>query len=121
MLLPFISVLTQLISAASYLRIHQKGFGAVGVSNKYGARSYARYPIFWGLKEIGKLPNPDPSDTDPWDREAEARQVITVDPAYEASRGDLRRQAQEWAQLDVDPKAELFVFVGRWSTQKVRL
>ena len=73
------------------------------------------------MKEIGKLPNPDPSDTDPWDREAEARQVITVDPAYEASRGDLRRQAQEWAQLDVDPNAELFVFVGRWSNQKVSL
>ena len=71
------------------------------------------------MKEIGKLPNPDPSDTDPWDREAEARQVITVDPTYEASRGDLRRQAQEWAQLDVDPNAELFVFVGRWSNQKV--
>jgi alpha-1,3-glucan synthase len=88
------------------------------VSNKYGARSYARYPIFWGLKEIGKLPNPDPSDTDPWDREAEARQIITVDPAYEASRGDLRRQAQEWAGLDVNPNAELFVFVGRWSNQK---
>jgi hypothetical protein len=27
----------------SYLRVHQKGFGAVGVSNKYGARSFARY------------------------------------------------------------------------------
>jgi alpha-1,3-glucan synthase len=64
------------------------------------------------------LPNPDPSDTEPWDREAEERQVITVDPAYEASRGDLRRQAQEWAKLDVDPTAELFVFVGRWSNQK---
>jgi alpha-1,3-glucan synthase len=64
------------------------------------------------------LPNPDPSDTEPWDRETEENQVITVDPAYEASRGDLRRQAQEWAKLDVDPTAELFVFVGRWSNQK---
>jgi alpha-1,3-glucan synthase len=120
-LFQLIGASTQLISNASYLRIHQKGFGAVGVSNKYGARSYARYPIFWGLKEIGKLPNPDPSDTDPWDREAEARQLISVDLTYEASRGDLRRQAQEWAQLDVDPNAELFVFVGRWSNQKVCL
>jgi alpha-1,3-glucan synthase len=51
-------VFNLLHAGASYLRIHQKGFGAVGVSNKYGPRSYARYPIFWGLKEIGKLPNP---------------------------------------------------------------
>ncbi|CCF42811.1 alpha-1,3-glucan synthase Ags2 [Colletotrichum higginsianum] len=43
---------------------------------------------------------------------------IEVDPAYEAGRGDLRRQAQEWAGLNVDPDAELFVFVGRWSLQK---
>lgn len=66
------------------------------------------------------MPNPDPSDTAPWNRETEEllAKVITVDPAYEASRGDLRRQAQEWAHLDVDPTAELFVFVGRWSNQK---
>ncbi|TKA69838.1 hypothetical protein B0A49_07425 [Cryomyces minteri] len=114
----FGEVFNLLHAGASYLRVHQKGFGAVGVSNKYGERSFARYPIFWGLKEIGKLPNPDPSDTEPWDKDAEAKQVITVDPAYEASRGDLRRQAQEWAGLDVDPKAELFTFVGRWSNQK---
>lgn len=114
----FGEVFNLLHAGASYLRVHQKGFGAVGVSKKYGDRSYARYPIFWGLKEIGKLPNPDPSDTEPWDPEAEARQAITVDPAYEASRVDLRCQAQEWAHLDVNPGAELFVFVGRWSVQK---
>lgn len=125
------------LRAASYLRVHQKGFGAVGVSNKYGPRSYAfvvlpffsvctaltlssRYPIFWGLKEIGKLPNPDPSDTEPWNRESDAAasQIVTVDHIYEASRGDLRKQAQEWAGLTVDTTAELFVFVGRWSVQK---
>ncbi|KAE9972211.1 hypothetical protein EG328_005136 [Venturia inaequalis] len=116
----FGDVFNLLHAAASYLRVHQRGFGAVGVSNKYGARSYARYPIFWGLKEIGKLPNPDPSDTAPWDRETEEQlaKAITVDPAYEASRGQLRCQAQEWAGLNVDPTAELFVFVGRWSSQK---
>ncbi|KAI5272965.1 putative alpha 1,3 glucan synthase [Aureobasidium subglaciale] len=115
----FGEVFNLLHAGVSYLRIHQKGFGAVGVSNKYGARSFARYPIFWGLSSgIGKLPNPDPSDTAPWNREEEANQVITVDPVYEASRGDLRRQAQEWAGLEVDPNAELFVFVGRWSNQK---
>jgi len=42
----FGEVFNLLHAAASYLRIHQKGFGAVGVSNKYGDRSYARYPIF---------------------------------------------------------------------------
>ena len=114
----FGEVFNLLHAAASYLRVHQKGFGAVGVSNKYGPRSYARYPIFWGLSEIGKLPNPDPSDTEPWNQEEEAKQIITVDPVYEAGRGDLRRQAQEWAHLNVDPTAELFVFVGRWSVQK---
>jgi alpha-1,3-glucan synthase len=46
----FGEVFNLLHAGASYLRVHQKGFGAVGVSNKYGARSYARYPIFWGLK-----------------------------------------------------------------------
>jgi alpha-1,3-glucan synthase len=51
----FGEVFNLLHAGASYLRVHQKGFGAVGVSNKYGARSYARYPIFWGLKEIGKV------------------------------------------------------------------
>ncbi|KAG9896840.1 putative alpha 1,3 glucan synthase, partial [Aureobasidium melanogenum] len=114
----FGEVFNLLHAGVSYLRVHQKGFGAVGVSNKYGARSFARYPIFWGLKEIGKLPNPDPSDTAPWSREEEANQVIKVDPAYEASRGELRKQAQEWAGLEVDPTAQLFVFVGRWSNQK---
>jgi alpha-1,3-glucan synthase len=114
----FGEVFNLLHAGASYLRVHQRGFGAVGVSNKYGKRSYARYPIFWGLKEVGRLPNPDPSDTAPWKPETE-NEVITVDPEYEAGRGDLRRQAQEWAQLDVDPTAELFVFVGRWSNQKV--
>src|SRR5438045_5373125 len=61
----FGEVFNLLHAGASYLRVHQKGYGAVGVSNKYGERSYARYPIFWGLKKIGKLPNPDPSDIAP--------------------------------------------------------
>jgi alpha-1,3-glucan synthase len=40
----FGSVFNLLHAAASYLRVHQSGFGAVGVSKKYGDRSYARYP-----------------------------------------------------------------------------
>ncbi|ORY61497.1 alpha amylase [Pseudomassariella vexata] len=114
------SVFNLLHAGASYLRLHQRGFGAVGVSKKYGDRSLARYPIFWSLKEIGQLPNPDPSDTAEWNPEMEdlGEKGIKVDPAFEAARGDLRRQAQEWAGLEVDPTAELFVFVGRWSVQK---
>jgi len=57
----FGDVFNLLHAGSSYIRIHQKGFGAVGVSKKYGKRSWARYPIFWGLSKIGNLPNPDPS------------------------------------------------------------
>ena len=39
----FGEVFNLLHAGVSYLRVHQKGFGAVGVSNKYGARSFARY------------------------------------------------------------------------------
>ena len=114
----FGEVFNLLHTGASYLRIHQKGFGAVGVSNKYGARSHARYPIFWGLSKVGKLPNPDPSDTGEWDKQLPKEEDIHVDSDFEAGRADLKRQAQEWAGLTVNPKADLFVFVGRWSNQK---
>lgn len=78
-----------------------QGFGAVGVSKKYGGRSLARYPIFWGLDKIGSLPNPDPTDTAPL---AENQVPINaqVDRNQEAKRGAFRRQAQEWAGLNID-------------------
>jgi alpha-1,3-glucan synthase len=104
-------------AGTSYLRVHQKGFGAVGVSKKYGARSFARYPIFWGLPKVGILPNPDPADVEHFDK-CLPDPNITIDQEYEASRGAARRQAQQWASLQVDETAELFVFVGRWSMQK---
>ena len=113
----FGEVFNLLHAGASYLRVHQGGFGAVGVSKKYGKRSFARYPIFWGLKEIGALPNPDPSDTAEWNNETPA-QDVRVDADFEAGRGELRRRSQEWAGLDQNPTADLFVFVGRWSMQK---
>lgn len=116
------SVFNLLHAGASYLRYHQRGFGAVGVSKKYGDRSLARYPIFWSLKAIGQLPNPDPSDTAEWDPEKDAtvssKEGIEVDQDFEGTRGELRTKAQEWAGLEIDPTAELFVFVGRWSLQK---
>lgn len=104
-------------AGVSYLRIHQKGFGAVGVSKKYGKRSFARYPIFWGLPKIGHLPNPDPADIAAFDKKLPDPNV-TIDAEYEASRGPTRKLAQQWAGLNVDESAELFVFVGRWSMQK---
>lgn len=117
----FGEVFNLLHAGASYLREYQHGFGAVGVSKKYGKRSFARYPIFWGLSKIGSLPNPDPSDTGEWSPELEAAsqaQEVEIDAAFEAGRGELRRQAQEWAGIEQNPDAELFVFVGRWSMQK---
>ena len=114
----FGNVFNLLHAGVSYLRIHQKGFGAVGVSNKYGKRSWARYPIFWGVKKIGKLPNPDPSDTGDFDGNNPVEEVVTVDREFEERRAEYKRQAQEWAGLHIDPEAELMVFVGRWSMQK---
>ncbi|RMD42620.1 hypothetical protein DV735_g2493, partial [Chaetothyriales sp. CBS 134920] len=113
----FGEVFNMLHAAASYLRIHQDGFGAVGVSTKYGKRSLARYPIFWGLRKIGALSNPDPSDTAPFDGDFKLGN-ISVDPEKERQHAADLKQAQEWAGLEVDPEADLFVFVGRWSVQK---
>ncbi|KAF2795737.1 glycosyltransferase family 5 protein [Melanomma pulvis-pyrius CBS 109.77] len=114
----FGEVFNLLHAAASYLRIHQRGFGAVGVSKKYGKRSFARYPIFWGLSGVGSLPNPDPSDTAVWSKDDTLPYEVPIDREAEAQRGLLRTQAQDWAGLQGDPDAELFVFVGRWSMQK---
>ncbi|GIZ44984.1 hypothetical protein CKM354_000816800 [Cercospora kikuchii] len=114
----FGEVFNLLHAGASILRIHQKGFGAVGVSKKYGKRSWARYPIFWGLKKIGALPNPDPSDIAEWDKKLTDPDSIQIDQVFESGRASLKRQAQEWAGLEQRADADLFVFVGRWSMQK---
>lgn len=100
-------------AAVSYIRIHQKGFGVVGVSDKYGPRAYSRYPVFWSLPGVGSLSNPDPSDHGDVAVYG-GRQVVpeTTD------RASLRLQAQEWAGLTPDAGADLFIFVGRWSKQK---
>ena len=114
----FGEVFNLLHAAASYLRVWQKGYGAAGVSEKYGKRSFARYPILWGLDKVGSLPNPDPTDTQEWDKQPLKLKDIQPDATFETGRAELRRQAQEWAGLKTDPEAELFVFVGRWSHQK---
>ena len=163
----FGEVFNLLHAGASYLRVWQKGYGAVGVSKKYGKRSFLRYPVLWGLKGVGSLPNrtslpshnfpfheifletrdmsekllplrhvlqldgfpreemltrkpltADPSDLEEWDKKAPPK-ATTIDAGFEAERIHLRCQVQEWAGLEVDPEAELFAFVGRWSIQKV--
>jgi alpha-1,3-glucan synthase len=58
-------------------------------------------------------------DTAEWNKEtAYTTDAPTIDQEFEAGRADLKRQAQEWAGLEQNPEAELFVFVGRWSLQK---
>ncbi|CRL31185.1 Glycosyl hydrolase, family 13, catalytic domain [Penicillium camemberti] len=110
----FGNVFNLLHTGASYLRFHQRGFGAVGVSEKYGKRSWARYPIFWSLAKIGSLPNPDPSDTGALKKDPDVE--VSVQTTDESTNDKL--QAQKWAGLNEDPNADLLVFVGRWSKQK---
>lgn len=101
----FDKVLNMLYAGASYLREFQGGYGAVGVSKKYGTRAYKRYPIFWGLSEIGSLPNPDPDDMAELstDTEKSKKTELVIDEEAERRRGELREQAQRWAGLEVNP------------------
>jgi len=105
-------------AAASFISVHQKSIGVAGVSDKYGKRSWARYPALWTLKHVDSLPNPDPSDIEALDENAPKAADIKIDQKAEAERPEYKRQAQEWAGLKQDPHADLFVFVGRWSKQK---
>lgn len=105
-------------AAASFISVHQKSIGVAGVSDKYGKRSWARYPALWTLKHVDSLPNPDPTDIAALDENPIAVRDIQIDQEAEAKRPELKRQAQEWAGIKQDPNADLFVFVGRWSKQK---
>lgn len=105
-------------AAASFISHHQKSVGVAGVSDKYGKRSWARYPALWTLRNIDSLPNPDPTDIAALDDKTVDVNKIQIDAEAEAKRPELKRQAQEWAGIKQDPNADLFVFVGRWSKQK---
>ena len=105
-------------AAASFISVHQKSIGVAGVSDKYGKRSWARYPALWTLKHVDSLPNPDPSDIEALDQNPISAKDIVVDQDAEAKRPEMKRQAQEWAGIAQDPNSDLFVFVGRWSKQK---
>jgi alpha-1,3-glucan synthase len=48
-------------ATASFISVHQKSVGVGGVSDKYGKRSWARYPALWTLKHVDSLPNPGAS------------------------------------------------------------
>jgi alpha-1,3-glucan synthase len=37
-------------AGAAFIAVHQKSVGVAGVSDKYGKRSWARYPALWTLK-----------------------------------------------------------------------
>ncbi|WVN90024.1 uncharacterized protein L203_105256 [Cryptococcus depauperatus CBS 7841] len=105
-------------AAASFISHHQKSIGVAGVSDKYGKRSWARYPALWTLRNIDSLPNPDPTDIAALDEQSIAVDKVQIDQEAESKRPENKRQAQEWAGLKQDPNADLFVFVGRWSKQK---
>lgn len=108
-------------AGATYLRIWQNGFGVVGVSTKqHSARSFARYPVFWGLEKIITLPYPDPTDTEDLksDFQVYDKKYKIIDHDFEANRPVLRRQAQQWAQLEQEVGAEIFLFIGEWSMHK---
>ncbi|KZT09456.1 glycosyltransferase family 5 protein [Laetiporus sulphureus 93-53] len=105
-------------AGASFISVHQKSIGVAGVSDKYGKRSWARYPALWTLKHVDSLPNPDPTDIAALDENPISVRDIKIDQVAEAERPEHKRQAQEWAGIKQDPKADLFVFVGRWSKQK---
>ena len=105
-------------AAASFISVHQKSIGVAGVSEKYGKRSWARYPALWTLKHVDPLPNPDPDDIAALSEQPMGVRDVQVVHASEAIRPIHKHQAQEWAGLKQDRKSDLFVFVGRWSKQK---
>lgn len=75
-------------AGATYLRIWQNGFGVVGVSTKqHSARSFARYPIFWGLEKIRTLPYPDPTDIEDVNSDFQVydKKYTIIDHGFEAN------------------------------------
>ncbi|KAG8697089.1 Cell wall alpha-1,3-glucan synthase ags1 [Ceratobasidium sp. 395] len=105
-------------AAAPYISLHQKSAGVASVSDKYGKHSWARYPALWTSKHVDSLPDPDPSDIAALDEQPVDLAHIKIDQAAEAQCPELKGRAHEWARIKQDPKADLFVLVGRWSKQK---
>ncbi|KAJ3211621.1 Cell wall alpha-1,3-glucan synthase ags1 [Entophlyctis luteolus] len=98
-------------ASAMYMKRHQKGYGVIGVSDSYASRAYKRYPALWVLqKGVGGINNPNPLDVGEFETNYSG-----LDPAV---RAENKRLTQVWAGLDVDPEAQILVFIGRWSFQK---
>ena len=49
------------------------------------------------MRDVGGLPNPDPTDTGSWSGEHIKTEEISVDEELEDSKPRLKRQAQNWA------------------------
>jgi alpha-1,3-glucan synthase len=99
-------------AATMYIRYHQNGEGAGGVSDLYGYRCQKRYPTLWALKKMALIQNPNPVDyLDP----SEDKFVEDMD---EEQFKEFKRSTQGWAGLEIDDSKTIFVFVGRWSRQK---
>jgi len=79
-------------AAASYISVHQNSVGVAGVSDKYGKRSWARYPALWTLKHVNSLPNPDPTDIEALDAKPVSTKNVAIDQEAEAKRPELKRQ-----------------------------
>ncbi|CUA75214.1 alpha-1,3-glucan synthase [Rhizoctonia solani] len=100
---------------ASFISVHQKNVGVTGVSDKYGKRSWGRYPALWTLKHVDP---PPPFDIAALDEKLVDMANVAIDQNAEAQRPEFNRQAQDWTKIKQDPKADLFMFVSRWSKQK---
>ncbi|EKG13472.1 Glycosyl transferase family 1 [Macrophomina phaseolina MS6] len=126
----FGDIFNPLHAAVRYVQRHQRGFGVVAVSAKYAWRAHARYPVFWSLPSVGSLSNPDPSDlrglpqddpccsssTTSADNESQGAQTGQL--YQRGDRASMLAQTQQWAGLETNCTADLFVFVGRWCKQK---
>ena len=104
-------------AAPSFISEHQNSIRVADVSNKYGKRSWARYPALRTLEHIDSLPNRDPGDIEALNGKRVSEKNVTIDLEVEAKRPELKRQAQEWAHIVQSPNADRFVFVERWSKQ----
>jgi len=80
------------------------------------ARGPTPIPIFWGLARLASFQIQIPRIQGLVGQHDQ--EEVVIDEAFEASRAELKRQAQEWAGLDQNPSANLLVFVGKRNSWK---
>lgn len=94
-----------------YVRVHQQGFGVCAVSRNYAAEVSQKHAVFWGLPEVRGIENCMP--------ETERMDMPRSSPEeYASRRAEAKRCIQEKYELELNPNARIFVFVGRWVKQK---